>query len=452
MDKQAVRKPKSSSRRAEEGAVWGRLTPADVRADVLGELHARPFETLTTPRRLYHFGFLTGEREARADREAVASLARSHGAPPPAADAKFHRLDLPRWRLRWEQHTEFTTYTWDTGVGAETPFSHPQADDLPGLSFRQPGPLLVAVHMSLVKADKAEGDYAALFHPASLCVVGVDSGKARLATDFKVDTQGFTRFLIESLSLDDLDAGVLAQRVLELETYRTLALLGLPMARKAGPEVRRIETELATLTRGISHADDMATNHALLERLTGLAAELEAQAVEASYRFGASRAYEELVRARLVALNEEKIPGHTTLSAFLARRLNPAIRTCNAVDERQNLLSGKLMRTADLLRTRIQFALEEQNRDLLTSMNRRARLQLRLQQTVEGLSVAAISYYLVGLIAYVAKGAEEAGLPVPSPALVAAASVPVVVLVIWWLVQRVRRHFGREDKDAGAAD
>lgn len=448
MDKQAARKPKSRSRRAGEGAVWGRLTPADVRADVLGELHARPFETLTTPRRLYHFGFLTGEREARADRETIAGLARSHGVPPPAGDAKFHRLDLPRWRLRWEQHTEFTTYTWDTSAGAETPFSHPQADDLPDLTFRQPGPLLVAVHMSLVKAGKEEGDYAALFHPASLCVVGVEGGKARLATDFKMDTQGFTRFLIESLSLDDLDAGVLAQRVLELETYRTLALLGLPMARKAGPEVRRIETELATLTRGISRADDMATNHALLERLTRFAAELEGQSVEASYRFGASRAYEELVRARLTALNEEKIPGHTTLSAFLARRLNPAIRTCNAVDERQNLLSGKLMRTADLLRTRIQFALEEQNRDLLKSMNRRARLQLRLQQTVEGLSVAAISYYLVGLIAYVAKGAEEAGLPVPSPALVTAASVPVVVLAIWWLVRRVRRHFGREDKDA----
>lgn len=426
-------------------SVPAKLREAGDRAEVLGELHARPFEPLPTPRRVYHFAFLTTEAEARADRKGIAAMARTHGLAPPGSDAKFHRLDLPRWRLRWEQHTEFTTYSWDTGADARKPFAEPAGADLPDMTALQPGPLMVAVHLCLTRAEDEGPDLDETFHAASLCVVGVEGGAARLATDFKVDGHGFTRFLIESVALQDLDAGVLTQRVLELETYRTLALLGLPTARKAAPQVRRMENELSTVTRSIARAGDVEANHALLKELTALAAQLEAQAVETSYRFGASRAYHELVQARLSALGEEKLTGHTTLSAFLSRRLNPAIKTCIAVDERQQLLSGKLMRTADLLRTRVQFELEEQNRDLLASMNRRAQLQLRLQQTVEGLSVAAVSYYLVGLVSYVAKGAEEFGSPL-SPSAVAAVSVPFVVVGVWWVVRRVRKHYTSADK------
>ena len=78
--------------------------------------------------------------------------------------------------------------------------------------------------------------------------------------------------------------------------------------------------------------------------------------------------------------------------------------------------------------------------DLLVSMNRRARLQLRLQRTVEGLSVAAVSYYVVGLLYYLFQGAEEAGLLLDAT-IAAAAAVPPVVVVIWWLVRRIRRKF-----------
>ena len=47
--------------------------------------------------------------------------------------------------------------------------------------------------------------------------------------------------------------------------------------------------------------------------------------------------------------------------------------------------------------------------NLLGAMNRRQQLQLRLQATVEGLSVAAITYYIVGLVGYAAKGLKEGG-------------------------------------------
>ena len=104
-------------------------------------------------------------------------------------------------------------------------------------------------------------------------------------------------------------------------------------------------------------------------------------------------------------IGERKVEGLPTWSSFLARRMAPAMRTCATTEERQTNLSEKLARAANLLRTRVDVELERQNRDLLKSMNERTRLQLRLQTTVEGLSVAAVSYYVVGLFGYLVKGA-----------------------------------------------
>ena len=148
------------------------------------------------------------------------------------------------------------------------------------------------------------------------------------------------------------------------------------------------------------------------------------------------------------ALDEEVVPGYDTWAGFLQRRVAPAMRTCRSVEERQANLSRKLTRATTLLRTWVDVEVEKQNRDLLASMNNRARLQLRLQQTVEGLSVAAVSYYVVGLIGYLAKGASFFGHAF-APEVVTAASVPVAVLLVWWGVRRVQRLHGEPAGHAG---
>ncbi|KSV80854.1 hypothetical protein N182_38395 [Sinorhizobium sp. GL2] len=176
----------------------------------------------------------------------------------------------------------------------------------------------------------------------------------------------------------------------------------------------------------------------LLSELTDLSAELEADNAASLYRFGASRAYYEIVEERLSALGETFVPGCYRWRSFLRRRIAPAMRTCRSVEERQANLSAKLARATELLRSWIDVQLERQNSDLLASMNDRAKLQLRLQQTVEGLSVAAISYYVIGLTAYLLKGIP--GLhDVVAPELAIAALVPFVVLAMWWVVQRIRK-------------
>ncbi|MGB5799649.1 MAG: DUF3422 family protein, partial [Mesorhizobium sp.] len=195
-------------------------------------------------------------------------------------------------------------------------------------------------------------------------------------------------------------------------------------------------------------ARDLSDNHHLLDELMALAAEVEAGGAASLFRFGASRAYDGIVRERLDALDETPVPGYDTWAGFLQRRVAPAMRTCRSVEERQANLSRKLTRATTLLRTWVDVEVERQNRDVLASMNNRARLQLRLQQTVEGLSVAAVSYYVVGLIGYLAKGFSVFDHIVP-PEVITAASVPMAVLLVWWGVRRVQRSHSEPGKAAG---
>ena len=166
---------------------------------------------------------------------------------------------------------------------------------------------------------------------------------------------------------------------------------------------------------------------------------MESEAASSNYRFGASRAYDNIVHQRLAAIDEVAYGGWPTIAAFLSRRMAPAMRTCQMLQERQADLSRKLARAANLLRTRVDVALEQQNRDLLAAMNERARMQLRLQQTVEGLSVAAIGYYVVSLFGYLAKGAKDAGYLPVDVGIATALFVPFALLGVWSMVRRIRR-------------
>ena len=417
-----------------------RLTAHPLRAAILNEVHARPFTAIETPRRILHFAFDTAGDAAKRDRAALADFCARRELDPLKASAKHHRVTLGGATLRWEQHSEFTTYTWELPSQGATPF-HPDAASLaaPMASLPQPGPLLVALDLHLLADGKEKIAVETLFDRASLAVAENSDGTALFATDFRADAGGFVRILVLDRGLSPERAGAVVQRIIELETYRTLALLGLPEAQRLMPSIGRIEKRLGEVTDEMRRTGQLIDNQRLLDELTELAAELEAGATASLYRFGASRAYNEIVHMRLSTIGERKVEGLPTWSSFLARRMSPAMRTCATTEERQANLSEKLARAANLLRTRVDVELERQNRDLLKSMNDRTRLQLRLQTTVEGLSVAAVSYYVVGLFGYLMKGLQDEGLPV-NVTLATALFVPVAVLGIWFVVRRIRRR------------
>jgi uncharacterized membrane-anchored protein len=385
-----------------------------------------------------HFAFATEGDTGKADRAAFSVFCRERGLPAPAEASKQHRVALGGATLRWEQHSEFTTYTWELAGSADAPFQ-PSARELaaPMAQLPQPGPVLVAVELHVL-AEKAAA-FDKLFDPANLAAAETDNREAVFVTDFKSDEAGFVRILVLDRGMSAERTGALAQRLVELETYRTLALLGLPEARRLAPSIGRIERRLAEVTDAMQRSERLADNHRMLDELTALAAELEAGAAGSLFRFGASRAYNEIVQMRLATIGERPVDSYPTWSSFLARRMQPAMRTCLTTEERQATLSQKLARAANLLRTRVDVELEQQNRDLLKSMNARTRLQLRLQTTVEGLSVAAISYYVVGLFGHLLDGVVAEGVQFDQR-IATALFVPVAVLAIWWTVRRIRRR------------
>ncbi len=401
---------------------------------LLGEIHARPFQLVTAPRTIIRLAFLLVGGDFAADLRELAQLEERRGKPRPAGDIRHLSLDVAGGRLRWERHTEFTTWTFDAPATATLEAklrSHPF-----GEGFTQPGQLIAAIRLDLVAAEQPEAALA-IFDPTSLCYSEVEGGQALAVTDFRQDGEGFTHVVVLDRGLGPARAGALTQRLIEVETYRTLALLGLPEAQRLAASLGRIESELVRITAALNKTPTESAK--LLDELIALSAQLEADSVATLYRFGASRAYYEIVRQRLDVLHEAPMPGYETWRDFLSRRLGPAMRTCETVSQRQEALSEKLSRAADLLRTRVDVELEQGNRDLLSSMDRRGKLQLRLQRTVEGLSVAAVSYYVVGLISYLMHGAQAAGSRA-DPDFVAAAAVPVVVVAIWFLVRRIRRR------------
>lgn len=416
-----------------------------LRDRVANELHARPFVPVDTPLRFFLLGFLTTSEQAKADRENIIEFCNSHNVPAPDPHGRYHSMKAGKYSLRWEQHSEFTTYTWSTSLGATPAFSQSALADvaIKG-SPPPPGPAVVAIHLAIVKEGDAP-ELEEVFDTSSLCVSAIEDGTALIATDFRQDAHGFTRILVIDRGLGAMRAGSAVQRLLEIETYRNIALLGLPEAQRISPDVARLENLLVTLAdEQKTSPGDVDDNRKALEQLIDLAAEVEAISAATAFRFGATQAYSEIVDARLHVLHEERQVPYFTWTGFLNRRMKPAIRTCETMQGRLRTLSEKLTRATEVLRTRVNSALEQQNRDLLRSMNRRARLQLRLQQTVEGLSVAAVSYYIVGLIGYLAKGASEASDNI-SESLVTALAVPIVVLVIWSIVRRIRSRNERED-------
>jgi uncharacterized membrane-anchored protein len=419
--------------------------PHPDRSAALAEVHARPFHPVTTPCRTLLFAFMTDHAQAVTDRTAVAAFCRDHGVPEPAVNAKHHRVALAGVTLRWEQHSEFTTYSWEMPGDPEQPFA-PSGPERSAWMARlpQPGPHLVSVDLHMLPF-RPDLDAAACFDPAGTAMSSIYREGAVVATDFKADADGFVRILVLDRGVGPARAGSLMQRLLEIETYRMLALLGLPEAARTAPAVKAVEDALVRIGREMTGEPDIGSDHSLLHELTEQAARLEADSALSGYRFGASRAYDSIVQQRLAVIDERPIAGWVTLDSFMARRVAPAMRTCQMLEERQANLSRKLTRAANLLRTRVDVEIERQNRDLLASMNQRARLQLRLQQTVEGLSVAAVSYYIVGLASYVLKGVKDAGYLPIDVGTATALVVPPAVLFVALTVARVRKRHAGED-------
>lgn len=415
------------------------------RAVLLAEAHARPYTPLRSPMVATRLATLSGEDGLAADRAHMAALCRELGQAEPGPDSRWCALDAGSWLLRWERHTEFSTWTFFRPSNRAHPFLEDAHDRAPHAWLDDlPGELLVATTLDL-RTGEGVASVSALLGGDAIGATLLD-GAASVFTDLRPDARGMTRYFLLDNGDDPARAGRLALGLLEVETYRMMALLAFPVARDAGRELARIETAAGELAAQLAQDTGIDQDRRLLAKLVVLAGEAEALNARTSFRFGAGRAYHDIVRDRVAALREAPITGLQTLGAFMERRLAPAMRTCDTVGAREREAIERIARTGQMLATRVGVAAETTNAGLLASMDRRAQLQLRLQRLVEGLSVAAISYYLLSLASYVFKGVEHAR-PGFDAAVATGMLAPVLVLTVWLLMRRLRGLLEAELRD-----
>lgn len=414
------------------------------RSALYEELHNRPSPVIEGNCHVAHFTVLLDNN--RQDLHAhVVDLCRRFSVPAPAADSSCLYQDFGGFELRWERHLEFANFTFicpDVEPFSADALSFVPRDWLAAM----PGELVVAVNLAVVDQEPDEKLLHKWFEGQRVAGSWVADGKAQVWTAFKLHSDGFGRMVAFNKNLTPYQSGRLLQRLFELETYRLMSLMALPVARQMGNELGRVEDSLATLNQSISDIASDKDERGLLQELSQLAAEVERSRSDTNFRFSASVAYHDLVRDRLKQLREIPIEGMQSLQEFLERRLTPGIKTCNSVRDRLEDLSRRIHRTTSLLRTRVDLSIQEQNQHLLSSMNRRSHLQLRLQQTVEGLSVVAIGYYVLALLGIAFDGMKSAGLNIDSD-LAKGISMPVVLLLVYWGVHSVKQHITRREKN-----
>ncbi len=409
---------------------------------LLAEAHARPFTPLNSPMLASRIATLSGQDGAASDRAHMTALCRSLSRSEPGPDSRWCVLDAGKWRLRWERHTEFSTWTFfrapdGDNLTLERAFDAAPKDWLDAL----PGEVLVATHLTLIDKDSPQTAALIARHDSIGAVVLNDS--ARVFTDLRPDPDRMTSYLQVMSRKDDQLAGRIALSLLEIETYRLMALLAFPLAGEATEQLTQIEQESGHLASQLSQTADADADRALLARLATLAGETEALSARTSFRFGAATAYHEIVLDRIETLQEERIAGLQTLGEFMERRLAPAMRTCDTVARRQQAAIERIARTEQMLNTRVEVATEATNVKLLESMDSRAKTQLRLQRAVEGFSVFAIAYYALSLGSYPLKALEKT-VPGFDATLAGGILAPVLLAIAWTTLRRFRKN-ARDD-------
>ena len=402
------------------------------------ELHARPFPIVQRPATLWY-----AAQYHEQDQDIAAQLAECRKHFPAAvihdSSDRCQTYTGESGTLIIEQHHEFYSYIWISATNGE---AFPSLDDeLKDWFNALPGEQLTRIQLQVLPSAQTTAnreELVPLLGDHQLCGAFCSDGAAAVWTSFQTDDAGWNRYLIHDLSLNsDRRCGRLCQRLVESEVYRILCLMSLEPARALQKQLDAFEQRLSHIISLLNNPSKEQEDKHILEQLTGLAIDVEEARAHFAQRASASQAYGRIYRERLAELRQEKIPRFQLLSEFLKRRVDPALHSIEHSAQRLEQLSLRLDRSGVLLRTRVDITLEEQNTQLLHSLDKRAEAQLQLQETVEGLSVVAISYYLVGLCAYLLSGIKSLGTPINKDlALIIIA--PIIVFLVYKSVRRIR--------------
>jgi uncharacterized membrane-anchored protein len=417
------------------------------RSALYEELHNRPSPIIEGVCQITHFTVMFGDAK-QAVYEHVVDLCKRFSMPAPAADSSCLYIDFGGFELRWECHIEFSNFTFI--CPNVEPFSADALSFIPKDWLATiPGNVVVALHLALIEHEPSDEELHKWFEGQRWNGAKVAFERGAAWTAFKLHSDGFGRMVAQGNQLNSYQKGRLVQRLIEIETYRLMSLLGLPIARELNPAITKIEEDLTVLNHRIADIKSENDERLLLSELSQLAANIEQHRSDTNFRFSATNAYYDIVVDRLHQLHESHMGGVQSLQEFLERRLSPGIKTCQSVRDRLEDLSRRIHRTTSLLRTRVEVSIEAQNQNLLASMNRRSHLQLRLQQTVEGLSVVAIGYYALSLMGYGFDAMIALGVPVHKD-IATGIAMPIVLLSIYFGMHSIRAKLMKQSQKVGS--
>ncbi|MCT4654746.1 MAG: DUF3422 domain-containing protein [Cohaesibacter sp.] len=438
-----------------------------LRAEIMDELHARPFSKLTAPSRIAYIALKPEEDGLHSPdkaREQLLDFLSFYGAQAPKEGAVYHFADLgkeggPSLTLKWENHSEFATYTLTSSDMGDSPFApdlhaHFRPEWLERYPARRITSAVIQLEMEsdgMAVEHRVNTDLRQWFLNEGFAAAWVSDQMAVLAGNFHFDDEGHIRFaILGRKGIGPRRLGRIAQRVLEIETYKSLALLTLPVARPIFAELNQINADLSRIVTVMSEQDN--DHKESLNKLQTLSARIAVLESSSAFRFSAGRAYEKLVHERIAILREERVLGRQLFAEFMNRRFDPIMRTCKATHDALQESADRAAKASELLSTRVSVTTAEQNRQLLHQMDRRAALQARLQETVEGLSVVAISYYAVSLLTYLLAPLTKM-MPISKTMLAAGLVIPVVATA-WIAMHRLKEKLIRkgEDHDKPARD
>ncbi|HFE39028.1 MAG TPA: DUF3422 domain-containing protein [Gammaproteobacteria bacterium] len=414
-----------------------------------GELHGSPYELLTAPMQISHIALFSGRDKHEQELQLISQLCDRYSESMPSPGADYFNGTFGSFRMKWERHGEFSSYTFYVVTSFDSPFGNPAIRQVPEEWLKSlPGEIIAAAHVAFEDKNqpiRSLDELIKLFSSNTVVGAEVAAGSAYAWTDNKIHADGFGRILVRDVDLRRRQAGRLVKRLLDIETYRILAMMPVPLAKKYIPKLAIFDRRLAELTEKNTKLRCLADEQRLLDELNELSAEIESISAATNHRFSASLSYYKIVQLRVSELREQRIKGLQMFHEFMEQRLAASMNSCEAVHLYLEKLSTRVSRASGLLRARIDIAMEEQTSDLLRSMDNRADLQLRLQETVEGLSIVVLSYYLLGIVGYCLKAIKAMGVAF-NVEFATGIAIPFVFLFVFFTVRKIKRSVTERGK------
>jgi uncharacterized membrane-anchored protein len=403
-----------------------------LRESLHDELHARPSIYFEGPAHVYHFALLDDGKSLDGIIQQLGEQADSQGH-----DAARHGLlRLAGHPCKWERHSEFLSLTWVVPRSADSSHWLDLPQPLRGVLDANRALIINALVILVEEAQDGvldPGDYG-FKDPAGSHIGG---GDATVWSDFRLSALGFNRMLLVNRGLNAYRLGRMIRRLVEIETYRMLASLGLPTAQELSATLQELDRGLIGIAEGNASVGNSEAK-VLLDSLTELSARLMRCSAACRPRFSATEAYAQIVFERIGELRESHVGGNQRLGVFIERRFKPSVRYCAATEKRLDRLAAGIANLGELLQAKAQVEVEEQNSKILESLNARTSTQLKIQKAVEGFSLIAISYYLIGLLKMTLEGLTALGSPFSSKVLFVLLA-PLFMFTLYRLARRLKQ-------------